>query len=814
MNPEIDDPILTAYALGELNAQERAAVEARLAGDAEARRYVEETRAFAGELAGLLKATPAANLTPEQKESILVEAQAPNAGGKVIPFSRWVVPLGLAASVAAALVLTIDHPQKRGNFFAQNESVIDTTAPAKKPLQSPVLDAKHAAEQAALAQVEVQKLQAQSILQAQVKAAGVKKLLADADASSNEGKYDEAYGKYEQALNLDPYNVVARKAEEKITSDQAKLASNDYNHTRAPILAQVDKEWIEPVRQFNLGQPGSSALGYSTATGAVSSVAPASPATAGGVAKDASVDQLTVASFADRAKSVALSRAYPTSEVVVPSTVAGLPGLAQREPGNTEAYDRITDNEFLAVHDQPLSTFSIDVDTAAYANVRRFLDSGTLPPKDAVRIEELLNYFEYDYPQPKGEDPFSVNVEVARAPWNAKHLLAKIGLKGREIAPEQRPPMNLVFLLDVSGSMDEPNKLPLVRQSMKLLVERLKPEDRVAIVVYAGASGMALPSTPASHKKEIEAAIDSLTPGGSTNGAAGIQLAYDIAKANFIKDGVNRVIQCTDGDFNVGVTDQGDLLRLIEEKAKSGVFLTELGFGMGNYKDSTLEKLADKGNGNYGYVDTEREAKKLLVDQLGGTLVTIAKDVKIQVEFNPAQVGSYRLIGYENRLLAAQDFNDDKKDAGEIGAGHTVTALYELTPVGDPGTAPGIDPLKYHAPESADVASPALPDELMTVKLRYKQPDGETSRKIEQPVPGWQASISERDGKRTVSKDFQFAAAVAEFGMLLRESPYKGDATWKSASDLAENGLGPDPQGYRHEFLKLIQRAQQIGESQ
>ncbi|MDP9291294.1 MAG: VWA domain-containing protein [Verrucomicrobiota bacterium] len=489
-----------------------------------------------------------------------------------------------------------------------------------------------------------------------------------------------------------------------------------------------------------------------------------------------------------------------------PERDAGPPNLPVPD-FNTEAYDHIADNPFLRVDQNPLSTFSIDVDTGSYANVRRFLTNGQLPPKDAVRIEELLNYFPYDYPQPAGDDPFSVNVEVAPAPWNPEHKIARIGLKGRELAAHDRPACNLVFLLDVSGSMDEPAKLPLVKELMKMLVPKLNERDRVAIVVYAGASGLVLPSTEATKRNEILRAIDELRPGGSTNGAAGIQLAYDIAKANFIKGGVNRVILATDGDFNVGTTNQGALVRLVEEKAKSGVFLTVLGFGMGNLKDAMLEKLADKGNGIYGYIDTKKEAEKTFVEQIGGTLVTIAKDVKIQIEFNPAQVGAFRLIGYENRILRHEDFNDDKKDAGEIGAGHTVTALYELVPAGTDTRLPGVDALKYQKPSAPVAERESASSELMTVKLRYKQPDGDTSKLLQQAV----ADIAK---DATPSKDLQFAAAVAEFGMVLRESPHKGNATFETALSLCEHGLGADPHGYRREFMDLVRKAKSLMDNQ
>ena len=497
------------------------------------------------------------------------------------------------------------------------------------------------------------------------------------------------------------------------------------------------------------------------------------------------------------------SSSRPNREAEAPAVVADARPLDIPAPEfNTEAYDRIEDNQFLQATQNPLSTFSIDVDTASYAVVRRFLQGGTLPPKDAVRIEEMLNYFSYNYPVPSEEGPFSASVEVAQAPWALEHRLVRIGLKGQELGMEQRPSSNLVFLLDVSGSMQPANKLPLLKDAMRLLVDRLGENDRVAIVVYAGASGLVLPSTSSDQKGEILAALENLRAGGSTNGGSGIRLAYQTAVSNFIAGGVNRVILATDGDFNVGTTNQGDLTRLIEDNAKSGVFLTVLGFGMGNYKDSTLEKLADMGNGNYAYIDTINEARKVLVDEINSTLVTIAKDVKIQIEFNPLQVSAYRLIGYENRLLRKEDFNDDTKDAGEIGAGHTVTALYEIVPAGKGLQIPGVDPLKYQTPMgTTDVAQSG---ELLTLKLRYKQPDGETSRLLEFPV---------RDGDKAysqASQDFKFAAAVASFGMILRQSPYQGNGTLASVLELAQEGKGSDPHGYREEFLELVKQARAL----
>lgn len=465
---------------------------------------------------------------------------------------------------------------------------------------------------------------------------------------------------------------------------------------------------------------------------------------------------------------------------------------------NTEGYDYLPENVFKTPAQDALSTFSIDVDTASYANIRRFVHNGSLPPKDAVRIEEMVNYFPYAYAEPENGRPFAVHVETAAAPWKAQHRLVKIGLKGKSVEWGNTPSSNLVFLIDVSGSMESPNKLPLLRKSLKMLVERLGQNDRVAIVVYAGASGLALPSTSAADKQAIMDVLDKLSAGGSTNGGEGIRLAYKIAQENFIKDGLNRVIIATDGDFNVGTTSQGELVRLIEEKAQSNVFLSVLGYGMGNFKDNTLEKLAAKGNGNYAYIDSENEARKVLVEEIGGTMMTIAKDVKIQVEFNPAEVEAYRLIGYENRILAHQDFNDDKKDAGDIGAGHTVTAFYEVVPKGVKFEVPGVDALKYQKP-----ATPAKSSgEMMTVKLRYKKPDEKKSSLIEYAVRDSGRKFAE------ASADFRFAAAVAGVGMVLRESQFKAAATFESMLAIASEALAADTREdtYRTEFVQLLKK--------
>jgi len=475
---------------------------------------------------------------------------------------------------------------------------------------------------------------------------------------------------------------------------------------------------------------------------------------------------------------------------------------------NTETYDRIVDNAFKLVADHPLSTFSTDVDTASYANVRRFLAHNQLPPPGAVRIEEMINYFTYSYDQPtsRSPHPFAVHANVASCPWAPKHRLVRIALKGRELDQAKRPLSNLVFLLDVSGSMGSANKLPLVKAAMKMLVEQLGEGDRVAVAVYAGASGLVLDSTSCDRKEKIISALDKLQSGGSTNGGAGIELAYSVAVSNFIKNGTNRVILATDGDFNIGTTNNSELIRLIEKKASSGVFLSVLGFGMGNYKDSRMEKLADKGNGNYAYIDTESEARKVLVREMCGTLVTIAKDVKIQVEFNPAEVAAYRLIGYENRILNKEDFNNDKKDAGDIGAGHTVTALYQIVPAGQKVNVPGVDKLKYSHRTTPSAAADS--SEMMTVKLRYKKPDGDKSTLMEVVV---------RDEGRSIDKspkDFRFASSVASFGMILRKSEHKGSYTLAAVAELAESSIGDDPEGYRKEFVKLVKTARKLRSSE
>ncbi len=470
---------------------------------------------------------------------------------------------------------------------------------------------------------------------------------------------------------------------------------------------------------------------------------------------------------------------------------------------NREEYANYIENRFLQAVHQPLSTFSLDVDAASYGNMRRIVNQGQLPEKDAVRIEELINYFSYDYQQPADGHPVRIATETAACPWNTKHKLVRIGVKAKEIPSGNLPAANFVFLIDVSGSMEGADRLELVKSSLKLLVNNLRDKDRVAIVVYAGAAGEVLPSTAGTDRQKIIEAIQNLTAGGSTAGGAGIRLAYKIAEKNFVPNGNNRIILCTDGDFNVGVSSNSELEELIESKRKTGVFLTVLGYGMGNYKDSKLQTLSQKGNGNHAYIDNIQEANKVLVNEFGSTMYTVAKDVKIQVEFNPVYVNSYRLIGYESRLLNKEDFNDDTKDAGELGSGHTVTALYEIIPAGVENTYGGVDKLKYQVNNQPEIISENYTSELLTVKLRYKRPDEDKSRKLEIPV-------SINGDRKKPSDDFKFAMAVTMFGQLLKSSDFKGDATYQKVIDLAREGIGEDKYGYRKEFIRLAESVNQL----
>ncbi|RZJ53552.1 MAG: DUF3520 domain-containing protein, partial [Flavobacterium sp.] len=469
-----------------------------------------------------------------------------------------------------------------------------------------------------------------------------------------------------------------------------------------------------------------------------------------------------------------------------------------QQKDNNEDYDTFLENEFESPKTAPLSTFSIDVDNASYTNVRRFINNGQDVPKDAVRVEEMVNFFKYNYPQPKNQDPFSINTELSESPWNPENRILRIGLQGKNLATESLPASNFVFLIDVSGSMGDDNKLPLLKQSMKILINELRPKDKVAIVVYAGAAGLVLPPTSGGEKKTIIDALENLNAGGSTAGGEGIELAYKIATENFIKDGNNRVVLATDGDFNVGSSSDSDMVRLIEQKRKTGVFLTCLGYGMGNYKDSKMEKLADKGNGNYAYIDNIQEANRFLGKEFKGSMFAIAKDVKIQIEFNPKQIQAYRLIGYENRKLRPEDFKNDAIDAGELGSNHIVTALYEIIPAGVSSkyTVSLPDDLKYTKVEET---ATNLNNELATIKFRYKKPDGNKSIEMVNVIANKAVAL------QSASEDFKFSTAVAWFGLKLRDSKLIINKSSDEIIQLAKQGISDDTEGYKAEFVRLVE---------
>jgi len=745
------DPRLTAFALGELEGAENAWVAASVAADPALQSAVEEIRDTAARLTAALEAEP----LPQPAPPVRIEPYQTVRPSRIFRLPYWGMA-ALAAAACLAVIVTLRELPR-------------TPPPARLAL-------------------------------------------AEAAGSPPPATADQASA----AAGAQPSNrvVIQFPAKAEGVAAEPPASGDNTEHWGAVVPNQPAAAPTETVAQAPAAAPGVVTVGGPSpmpplvATEAKAETRP--PADSGSEMVKLSPFEVT---------------AEPgTSGYAAVSTLAGSRVRAQLadtgsdasggfvrggQPFNTESYDHIAENDFLAAALNPLSTFAVDVDTASYANVRRFLVGGRRPPRDAVRIEELLNYFTYNYAAPHRRDPapFAASLEVASAPWAPTHRLVRIGLKGRELSTADRPAANLVFLVDVSGSMNEPRKLPLVKESLRMLVEKLKPEDRVAIAVYAGSSSLALPSTPASQRQEILEAIDRLAAGGSTNGAMGIQLAYDIARANFIPGGINRVILATDGDFNVGVTNRGDLVRLIQEKARGGVFLTALGFGMGNLKDATLEELADRGNGTYAYIDSAREARKVLAEQVNGTLAVIARDVKVQVEFNPVQVQAYRLIGYENRRLQAEDFNNDRIDAGDIGAGHTVTALYEVIPVGvawKPEST--VDPLKYQQPADPEPktqnAKPSA--ELLTVKVRYQAPAGGASQLLEFPLVDRGAAFAD------ASPDFKFAAAVAGFGLVLRDSPHKGAATLAEAEVWADEGTGSDAGGYRAEFRSLVKRAEEI----
>ncbi len=814
-----DDPRLTAYALGELTAADRSAVEQQIGNSVETLLEIEAIREVAGQLRAALQSEPALPLTDfvvpariaPPREGTTNVGVAPDAFS---PRHRWSSRIAVAASSVALLgtFSWLAWSGRNDNRLGVEQQLVMNRQHARRYIGAGIIDDVMDGEGVVY---ESLASDMDSILDKPTD--GLTSLYAISEAAPQVDGYN--VGLAQRSLSLARQRGLERLKE----TDSKGSVERYYRVPNQP------EDWYD-YRKASQRQSRDS-LHLSFGVGVEAKQLPP-------IELSKQEPEVGKAQAEGRKKYALVElKDKMLREGVIPSSLR--PQLLERE--SAEAYSAIHDNPFAMPVQEPLSTFSIDVDTAAYSNMRRLLTQGSWPPADAVRIEELVNYFNYDYAPPNEvgirnaeggtEDktfrtpnsPFRVHLEVAGCPWNAEHRLVRVGLKGKEIALDKRPFSNIVFLIDVSGSMNEPNKLPLVKAGLKRLVDQFTENDRVGIVVYAGASGLVLDSTNASQKDVILSSIENLQAGGSTNGGEGIQLAYSLARKHFIEKGTNRVILCTDGDFNVGITNQDDLTRLIEEESKSGVFLSVLGFGMGNLKDSTLEKLADKGNGNYSYIDTLREANKVFVEQMTGTLITIAKDVKIQIEFNPALVGAYRLIGYENRMLAAQDFHDDTKDAGEIGAGHTVTALYEIIPPSklpaQPKEPAAEEKLKYQpnvkSPSAVKSSQPenlkfqisdskSQSRELLTIKLRYKQPDADKSSLIEMPLNDEGRSFAQ------ASTDFRFAASVASFGMILRHSPHRGNATLDAVAEIAQSALGADKSGYRSEFVGLVRSAKAL----
>ncbi len=903
MKLRTNDPRLTSYALGELDDAERAAVERTLAASPEAQAMVDDIRRTADELTAAMAAGAALDLTPGQRRAVeqavarrsaaatAAAATTTIAAPAVLRFRPWrpVAAAAVLAFAACSAWWMVSMPAEQASRSATlanrkelktpealygpritngathrgfdarrlRDSVSDGPADARRKLEAMGYTGGALGSDAGLSDPALAaKLANAAPFVTLAEEFGVPVPMPDAnsDGADDVAQFGPRRGRplFTNAAQLNP----AKTDHVLYPRNWLDLSSRRGNESSALRPNTVHSDEAPPLHA-RLSTNDESRIADETMR-AVVERRTILERTRVPKERQEQKRRETVASLMQASnEELAQGRIAKAEELlrqvvyIDPTNVQALEQLDLVQKHGAELYARYNDKPFLGVAEAPLSTFSIDVDTASYTNIRRFLNNNQLPPPDAVRIEEMVNFFDYDYPPPAGEHPFAVYVDTTECPWTPQHRLMRVALKGREVPREQRPPTNLVFLIDVSGSMNDANKLPLVKDSLTLLAGELDGLDRVAIVVYAGASGLVLPSTGGDRTDAILAALDNLGAGGSTNGGQGIRLAYDVASANFIEGGANRVILATDGDFNVGITDQTELTRLIEESAATGVFLSVLGYGMGDLRDDTLETLADRGNGHYAYIDSLDEARRVLVDQVGGTLVTIAKDVKIQIEFNPLAVAAYRLIGYENRMLAARDFNDDAKDAGEIGAGHTVTALYEVVPAGvewqaiepagvarvdsddqtsSAGSPPGplpygrgsagaieedgaepsrpdlpeVDPLRYQAGLTPTTAG--LSGETATVKLRYKQPDGDTSRLITYSLTDDGAPLDAAPG------DLRFAAAVASFGMLLRHSPHAADWTLDAVQELAATALGDDPQGYRAEFLQLVEKARALNQ--
>ncbi len=790
-----DDPRLTAYAHGELHdPAEKAALEARLAEDAALREALEEIRALNALLSeGFAKDLKAAATTSTAPNVVRFRLPPEDAAQKAHTARRHklvLIATALAACIALAITVFVSpSPRQATDSLALNKdgeelqevATVSTNTAKSDPtvtaaLEIELIDAEEAAERRNHGMVANARI---------------------VDETSEATTINSL--PVEEPMVL-PDWVPTSVSQTPIPSNDQSTPIEVAQITDTPLAIEV----VNEEQSQDTVEPPSPAVDVKQATIPVDDVV---LLPTWDIITDETAYTNPYAQAASRI-GVTISNIPQTINVTFPELSNVYNNENYVPTHNTTSHDTIVDNPFRSVKDEALSTFSIDVDTAAYSQVRNYIEYDELPPKGAVRIEELINYFEYDYAPPTTRlEPFAVHLDAMDAPWAREHKLVRIALKGYEIPWEERPASNLVFLVDVSGSMDEPNKLPLVQEALAHLVKRLDKRDRVAIVTYAGEAGLALPSTTADNRETILHALENLEAGGSTQGSAGIKLAYELARKHFKKEGTNRVFLCTDGDFNIGITNRSELVSLIEMEAKSGVFLSVIGFGMGNYKDDTLEELSNKGNGNYAYIDSRQEAHRVFRQQISGTLQTIAKDVKIQVEFNPAYVASYRLIGYENRQLNKEDFNDDTKDAGEIGAGHTVTALYEIIPAGEKAEKPAVDPLKYQtAPELAEAARES--GEFLTVKLRYKEPDGHESKLIEKVL----SERAVRTGKP--DSDFRFAASVAAFGMLLRDSPHAGDASFDKVYQWASDSAQTDDDGSRSEFLELIKAANSLSKQE
>lgn len=842
-----DDSRITAYVMGELSAQERTVFEDALASDPELRSAVDQAGSVTDQLHDLFASESPNKLDSDRRDSILAASKKLTRTIQLTPTdgsssqTRW-VPWLLAAAATLLLAFGLLPAFQRSRISQmQPESTITNDIPerfdSEIALSGELMEMpKDESLLRRLDRDEAESPTPETILSVRAEYKAPAMPLAD------QSELEEAAEKGTmQILNEFPARTGRIMFGGAVNSDAGSLAEKPQITAEPKVIYGSDRDESTPVvGDFAVANvPGKSVKRKLAQT-------PAAPTSSQSLVEKAAAPTAAPTLASGRQLQIAVLPAQERSSYTYETNLSRSSryklslALAKRESGlsapfattlgeqiqtrsDGDRFEPITENEFKSVADHPLSTFSIDVDTASYSKVRRTLAEGRLPRPDAVRIEELVNYFGYGYKPPAddAEHPFSAEVTIANCPWNSSHRLARVAIQGKTIDRQSRPPCNLVFLLDTSGSMNRPSKLPLVIEGMKMLTKQLNDDDRVAIVVYAGSAGIVLDSTPATKRKKIKKALNQLSAGGSTNGGAGIQLAYATARDNFIKQGVNRVILCTDGDFNVGMSGTDELVRLIQDEASGGIFLTALGFGMGNHNDAMMEQISGKGNGNYAFIDTANEARKVLVHQTNSTLVTIAKDVKLQLEFNPRIVSQYRLIGYENRMMAKEDFNDDKKDAGEIGAGHQVTALYELvlaskesrpksgpddkeadeTDSGD-SEVPSVDPLKYQ--QSRKLTPAASGSDVMTIKLRYKQPDGDTSTLVQFTAKDNELEFAKSDA------DFQFAASVASFGMLLRNSRFAGDWTLSNVHEVAEASLGSDEFELRSEFIDLVRAAQNL----